>query len=217
MKIFPNLERISAVMHGAGLSSRHLIKTKSFPWTVRLTGNSKIAFSMLCNNFPSERTQTQLVQHYLLNSHKYTLAFIKKLRSNSHNIIFYDPIMSEKNKILVEAVPHFIAAQSAPDQDRYVFSYTITITNAGAVPAKLLTRHWLITDANGKVQEVRGDGVIGEQPYLKPGESFRYTSGAMIETPVGTMQGEYIMRSDEGDNFSARIPRFTLSIPRTLH
>lgn len=125
--------------------------------------------------------------------------------------------MNEKNKILVEATPQFIAAQSAPDQGRYVFAYTITITNAGAVPARLLTRHWLITDANGKIQEVRGDGVIGEQPYLKPGETFRYTSGAMIETAVGTMQGEYKMRSDDGDDFNAHIPRFTLSIPRTLH
>ncbi|WP_374088371.1 Co2+/Mg2+ efflux protein ApaG [Methylomicrobium lacus] len=125
--------------------------------------------------------------------------------------------MSEKNKILVEATPHYIEAQSAPAESRYVFAYTITITNAGAAPAKLLTRHWLITDANGKIQEVRGDGVIGEQPYLKPGESFRYTSGAMIETPVGTMQGEYTMRTDDGDHFNAPIPRFTLSIPRTLH
>lgn len=125
--------------------------------------------------------------------------------------------MSEKNKIIVEAAPQFIAAQSVPDQGRYVFAYTITITNAGDVPARLLTRHWLITDANGKIQEVRGDGVIGEQPYLKPGETFRYTSGAMIETPVGTMQGEYTMRSDDGDDFDASIPRFTLSIPRTLH
>ncbi|MDD1612322.1 MAG: Co2+/Mg2+ efflux protein ApaG [Methylococcaceae bacterium] len=125
--------------------------------------------------------------------------------------------MSEKNKILVEATPHYIEAQSAPAEGRYVFAYTITITNAGTTPAKLLTRHWLITDANGKIQEVRGDGVIGEQPHLKPGESFRYTSGAMIETPVGTMQGEYTMCTDEGDQFNAMIPRFTLSIPRTLH
>ena len=125
--------------------------------------------------------------------------------------------MNQKNKIIVEAMPHFIAAQSAPDQGRYVFAYTITITNAGVIPARLLSRHWLITDANGKIQEVRGDGVIGEQPYIKPGESFRYTSGAMIETPVGTMQGEYSMRSDEGEDFDAVIPKFTLSIPRTLH
>jgi ApaG protein len=125
--------------------------------------------------------------------------------------------MKEKNKILVKATPHFIEAQSSPDNCRYVFAYTITITNEGTVPAKLLNRHWLITDSNGKIQEVRGDGVIGEQPYLKPGEMFRYTSGAVLETPVGTMQGQYTMRSDEGDNFNANIPQFTLSIPRTLH
>ena len=125
--------------------------------------------------------------------------------------------MKAKNKIVVEATPYFIAAQSAPEQDRYVFAYTITISNQGEVPAKLLSRHWLITDSNGKIQEVRGEGVIGEQPYLKPGETFTYTSGAMIETSVGTMQGIYTMCSDEGDCFDAPIPRFTLSIPRTLH
>ncbi|TAL42492.1 MAG: Co2+/Mg2+ efflux protein ApaG [Methylovulum sp.] len=125
--------------------------------------------------------------------------------------------MNEKNNIIVEATPYFIAAQSAPEKDRYVFAYTITITNKGEVPAKLLSRHWLITDANGKIQEVRGEGVVGEQPYLRPGETFRYTSGAMIETPVGTMQGDYTMRSDDGDSFNANVPRFTLSIPRTLH
>ena len=85
------------------------------------------------------------------------------------------------------------------------------------MPAKLLNRYWLITDSNGKVQEVRGDGVIGEQPYLKPGDSFRYTSGAILETAVGTMQGLYNMQPDEGENFNATIPKFTLSIPRTLH
>ena len=125
--------------------------------------------------------------------------------------------MSEKNKITVEANPQYIEAQSSPNDDRYVFAYTITITNMGTVAATLLTRHWLITDANGKIQEVNGEGVIGEQPHLKPGESFRYTSGAMIETPVGVMQGRYTMRSDDGENFKAQIPKFTLSIPRTLH
>jgi ApaG protein len=125
--------------------------------------------------------------------------------------------MNEKNKIVVEALPHFIEAQSSPSENRYVFSYTITLTNAGIVPAKLLTRHWLITDANGKVQEVRGEGVVGEKPYLKPGEAFRYTSGAVLETSVGTMCGDYTMRSDDGEDFSALIPQFTLSIPRTLH
>ena len=114
-------------------------------------------------------------------------------------------------------MPFFIAEQSAPEKGRYVFAYTITITNEGTLPAKLLQRYWLITDANGKIQEVRGEGVIGEQPYLKPGESFRYTSGAILETPVGIMQGYYTMRSDEGDDFNATIPQFTLSIPRVLH
>ncbi len=125
--------------------------------------------------------------------------------------------MTEKNKIIVESKPYFIAEQSVPEKGQYVFAYTITIKNEGSVPAKLLNRHWLITDSNGKIQEVRGDGVIGEQPYLKPGEMFRYTSGAILETPVGTMQGQYVMCSDEGDNFTALIPKFTLSIPRTLH
>ncbi len=125
--------------------------------------------------------------------------------------------MSEKNKILVEAVPQYIESQSVPEKGRYVFAYTIVITNQGETPATLLSRHWLITDSNGKIQEVKGDGVIGEQPYLKPGESFRYTSGALIETPVGIMQGKYLMLSDTGENFKAAIPKFTLSIPRTLH
>ena len=125
--------------------------------------------------------------------------------------------MSEKNKIIVSAKPQYIEEQSSPEDERYVFSYTITITNNGTVPAKLLSRHWLITDANGKVQEVNGEGVIGEQPHLKPGESFRYTSGAMIETPVAVMQGKYTLVSDEGIQFKANIPQFTLSIPRVLH
>lgn len=125
--------------------------------------------------------------------------------------------MSEKNKVLVEAKPQYIEAQSSPEQNRFVFAYTITITNVGSTPARLLTRHWLITDANGKVQEVNGEGVVGEHPHLNPGDSFRYTSAAMIETPVGVMQGKYQMQADNGDSFSAVIPRFTLSIPRTLH
>jgi ApaG protein len=125
--------------------------------------------------------------------------------------------MSEKNKVLVEAKPQYIEAQSSPEDNRFVFAYTITITNVGEVPARLLTRHWLITDANGKVQEVNGDGVVGEHPHLNPGDSFRYTSAAMIDTPVGVMQGKYQMQSDTGMQFSAQIPKFTLSIPRVLH
>ncbi len=131
--------------------------------------------------------------------------------------MLYHQRMSEKNKIIVEVTPQYIKSQSSPESNRYIFAYTITITNIGLIPAKLLTRHWLITDSNGKKQEVQGSGVIGEQPYLKPGESFRYTSGAMIETPVGVMQGKYLMLSDNGDQFKAPVPQFTLSIPRTLH
>jgi len=111
----------------------------------------------------------------------------------------------------------YIEAQSIPDQNRYVFAYTITIHNSGRIPAKLLTRHWIITDSNGKTQEVRGDGVVGEQPHLHPGESFQYTSGTMIETAVGSMRGSYQMVADDGVEFDAEIPAFTLSIPRILH
>lgn len=125
--------------------------------------------------------------------------------------------MSEKNKILIETSPIYVESQSVPDQHKYVFAYTITITNIGITPVKLISRHWLITDSNGKVQEVQGDGVIGKQPHLKPGESFRYTSGAMIETPVGIMQGKYLMHTDNGDQFKTPVPQFTLSIPRVLH
>ena len=117
----------------------------------------------------------------------------------------------------VSASTKYLPDQSQPDRGRYVFAYTITISNAGTVPARLLTRHWIITDANEKVQEVRGDGVVGQQPYLTPGMSFEYTSGTMIETPVGTMRGSYQMITDDGSTFSADIPQFTLSVPRTLH
>lgn len=111
----------------------------------------------------------------------------------------------------------YIEAQSAPETNRYVFAYTVTITNSGEVPARLVSRHWVITDANEKVQEVRGEGVVGEQPHLPPGASFQYTSGTMIETPVGSMRGSYQMIADDGTEFDAEIPRFVLSMPRTLH
>ena len=119
--------------------------------------------------------------------------------------------------ISVAVQTRFLDEQSVPDENRYVFAYTIRIANTGDVPAKLLTRHWIITDANGKVQEVRGDGVVGEQPHLKPGEEFRYTSGAVLETAVGTMRGSYQMLADDGHRFDAPIEQFTLSIPRTVH
>lgn len=119
--------------------------------------------------------------------------------------------------IKVDVKTTYIDEQSVPDLGRYVFAYTITIHNEGQIPAKLLTRHWIITDANGKVHEVYGEGVVGEQPYLKPGEGFQYTSGTMIETPVGSMQGSYQMVADDGVQFDAVIPAFTLSLPYTLH
>lgn len=119
--------------------------------------------------------------------------------------------------IQVDVETQYIPEQSDPEQDRYVFSYTITIRNEGNVPAKLLTRHWIITNADGKTQEVRGEGVVGEQPHLKPGDGFRYTSGTVLETPVGSMQGSYQMLADDGVKFEADIAPFTLSMPHTIH
>ena len=120
-------------------------------------------------------------------------------------------------RIKVEVETAFLPEQSAPQDNRYVFSYTITIRNEGPVAARLLTRHWIITDAGGRTIEVRGDGVIGEQPYLRPGEGFRYTSGTVIDTPVGRMHGSYHLIDDDGTEFDAPIPPFVLSMPRTLH
>jgi len=122
-----------------------------------------------------------------------------------------------KCEIRIEVETDYIDAQSEPDIDRYVFSYTITISNRGDIPARLLSRHWVITDANGKVQEVTGDGVVGVQPYLSPGEKFSYSSGAVLETPVGAMQGKYHMEADNGMSFDAPIPPFTLAVPGVLH
>lgn len=122
-----------------------------------------------------------------------------------------------KHKISVQAKAQFVPSESDPDEQRYVFAYRIMITNVGSVAAQLISRHWIITDANGKVQEVKGNGVVGEQPLLQPNQSFEYTSGAAIETPVGTMRGTYHMRSEDGRKFDATIPEFTLAMPRTLH
>lgn len=124
---------------------------------------------------------------------------------------------SKPYDITVKARTVYIADQSDPARDRYVFAYTITITNTGGAAAQLLSRHWIITDAADKVQEVRGKGVVGEQPHLRPGESFEYTSGSAIATPVGTMRGSYQMIADDGTQFEAPIPEFTLSMPRVLH
>ena len=120
-------------------------------------------------------------------------------------------------KIRVEVETSYIEEQSDPRDKRFVFAYTITIRNEGQVPARLLTRHWIITDANGNVKETRGDGVVGEQPYLKPGQGFRYSSGAVIETPVGTMQGSYQMIADDGQHFDAPFAPFRLAMPGVLH
>lgn len=120
------------------------------------------------------------------------------------------------HNIRVEVETSYLENQSDPGERRYVFSYTITIRNEGNVPARLLTRHWIITDANGKVQEVRGEGVVGEQPYLKPGQGFRYSSGAVIETPVGAMQGSYQMQSDDGQYFDTPVRPFRLAMPGVL-
>jgi len=123
---------------------------------------------------------------------------------------------SPTNKISVEVETSFVDEQSDPNERRYVFSYTITIRNEGEVPARLLTRHWIITHGSGKVQEVRGDGVVGEQPHLKPGQGFRYSSGAVLETPVGAMQGSYEMIDDDGQRFDVPIRPFRLAMPGSV-
>ena len=123
----------------------------------------------------------------------------------------------KKYEITVSARTTFIPDQSDVENGRYVFAYTITITNTGNVAAQLMSRHWVIADANNQVQEVRGMGVVGEQPLLRPTESFEYTSGTAIATPVGTMHGSYQMVSEDGVRFDAPIPQFTLAMPRVLH
>jgi ApaG protein len=124
---------------------------------------------------------------------------------------------SKKHDIKVSARVVFVPDQSDAEQGRYVFAYTITVTNTGKVAARLLSRHWIITDSNNEVQEVKGQGVVGEQPLVKPGESFEYTSGTAIATAVGTMRGSYQMVAEDGTHFDAPIPEFTLSMPRVLH
>lgn len=127
--------------------------------------------------------------------------------------------MPDRPKYRIEVAPiaRFLPEQSNPEEGRYLFAYTITIRNVGEVPAQLVSRHWIITDANQVAREVRGLGVIGKQPLLKPGESFRYTSGSQLATPVGTMRGSYQMVTADGTQFTAEIPEFTLAMPRVLH
>jgi ApaG protein len=127
--------------------------------------------------------------------------------------------MVEENKyeVAVSAQTQYVPEQSDEETGRFVFAYTMTIRNKGTLPAQLVSRHWIITDGRNQVQEVRGLGVVGAQPLIKPGESFEYTSGTAIATPVGTMKGSYQMVAEDGTHFDARIPEFTLSVPRVLH
>jgi ApaG protein len=122
-----------------------------------------------------------------------------------------------KYEFTVTASPKYIAEQSDPESNQFVFAYTITVHNTGETTARLLSRHWVITDADGKVEEVKGEGVVGEQPVLQPGEAFRYTSGCPLETPVGSMRGTYHCVAEDGTHFDAQIPEFVLSMPRVLH
>ena len=127
--------------------------------------------------------------------------------------------MAERKRYEISVTPKvtFLSEQSEPDKNHFVFASTITVTNTGDVTAHLVSRHWIITDAEHRVQEVKGQGVVGKQPLLRPGESFEYTSGASIPTPVGTMRGSYQMVAEDGVTFDVPIPSFTLSVPRTLH
>ena len=129
------------------------------------------------------------------------------------------PTMPQAKKYSIAVTAHstFLPDQSDEEEDRYVFAYTIRITNNGSVPAQLVSRHWIITDADNQVQEVRGMGVVGEQPVLKPGDTFEYSSGSSIPTAVGTMRGSYQLVAEDGTRFEASIAEFTLSVPRTLH
>ena len=120
-------------------------------------------------------------------------------------------------KIEIVALVKYIEDQSNEADNRYVFSYSITISNNGESTVQLLSRHWVITDANNQVQEVRGQGVVGEQPVIKPGQSFGYTSGTVLSTPVGTMTGSYQMVTEDGKKLEINIPQFVLSVPRVLH
>ena len=124
---------------------------------------------------------------------------------------------AKKYAVRVSTETRYVADQSNEAKDRFVFTYTVTIHNSGTIPAQLISRHWVITDARNQVQEVRGLGVVGAQPLLKPGENFEYTSGTALATPVGTMRGSYQMVAEDGTQFDAAIPEFTLSVPRVLH
>ena len=124
---------------------------------------------------------------------------------------------TQNNNIRVDVMANYLVQESEPDKKRYLFSYTITIKNSGNIAARLLSRYWKITGGDGHEQEVRGDGVVGVHPYLAPEQQFTYTSAAMLDTPVGMMQGHYMMIDDNGMRFEVDIPAFTLAVPQTLH
>lgn len=121
------------------------------------------------------------------------------------------------NRIVVEVTPEYLPGQSEPDNNKFTFAYHIAIRNLGDTTAQLISRHWVITDGNAKVKEVQGPGVVGEKPLIAPGQSFRYSSGVVLDTEVGTMEGSYQMVSDHGETFDAQIPAFLLSVPGTVH
>jgi len=125
--------------------------------------------------------------------------------------------MSESARMSVQVQSLYIASQSSPEEERYVFAYTITIRNLGRNAVQLMGRYWLITNGNGRETEVQGEGVVGEQPVIAPGSEFQYTSGAIIETPMGTMQGHYVMQDEEGETFNIDIPVFRLAVETHIH
>ena len=125
--------------------------------------------------------------------------------------------MTESPRIDIQVVTHYLSDRSQPESQRYAFAYTITLHNSGQIGAQLLGRHWIITDGDGQVQEVRGEGVVGQQPHLQPGESYTYTSGTLLHTEVGSMYGSYQMLADDGSRFEAPIPPFRLAVPGALH
>ena len=125
--------------------------------------------------------------------------------------------MLENKNIQISVEAQYLEEQSDSSEDRYVFVYTVTIENKGDIAAQLISRHWIITDSNQKIQEVKGEGVVGEQPHLHPGTRFSYTSGTVLETPLGTMRGSYKMLAEDGSEFEAEIKEFLLSAPRTIH
>ena len=128
-----------------------------------------------------------------------------------------DSMSEPKYQLSIAVQPRYLPDQSYPAKGQYAFAYTVRITNAGSVPTQLISRHWVITDGNGKIVEVKGLGVVGHQPLLAPGQSFEYTSGSQLATPAGTMQGSYFCVAEDGERFEAPIPAFSLAMPRTLH